>query len=165
MSGQNLITADELRKLISYDPETGKMTWLVKVNSRVQVGGKVGSVDGKGYMRTKIRRIDYRLHRLAWLYVTGSFPCGEIDHINGNKTDNRIANLRVCNRSENTTNNPRQSHNSLGVKNVSRFWTGDFIASVCKNGKYHKKYFKDIDDAKEWVKQKRRELHGDFAHD
>ena len=160
------ITQESIRKIIHYDPVTGKMTWIVKVNSRVQVGGKVGSIDSKGYMRTKINSVEYRLHRLAWLYMTGSFPTGVIDHINRDKTDNRWSNLRDCNHSDNITNAPMQRHNTLGVKNVSPDITnGGFIASVCKDGIYHKKRFKSIPDAHAWAAQKRRELHMEFCHD
>lgn len=81
------VTADELRARFSYDPETGLFT------SR-KTGAVVGRRFEYGYIMICIRRRAVRAHRMAWLYVTGSMPKGEIDHIDGTRDNNRFANLR-----------------------------------------------------------------------
>jgi hypothetical protein len=87
------LTQGRLRELLSYDPETGAFTWLVSLGRRVRVGDVAGTFNGRYWAITVNKRI-YMAHRLAWLYVYGSFPKYELDHINGDKIDNRIVNLR-----------------------------------------------------------------------
>jgi hypothetical protein len=87
------LTAEQLRELLSYDRETGIFRWNV-ANKRVRIGSDAGHLHPSGYRRIGIYRRVYSAHRLAWLYVHGAFPLGDIDHINGARDDNRIANLR-----------------------------------------------------------------------
>lgn len=101
-----LITAEELREMLSYDPDTGAFKWKVKRKGRKSFGVS-GSYDGK-YSQIGINYKTYLSHRLAWLYVHGSFPKGQLDHINGIRFDNRIANLRESNQRENCCN--RKTH-------------------------------------------------------
>jgi len=98
------LTAARLRELLHYDPDTGVFTRLVKTCNSLPINHPVGSIDRHGYYRTKIEYKTYSLHRLAWLYVYGSFPANHIDHINGRKTDNRICNLRNVTQAENIQN-------------------------------------------------------------
>lgn len=115
-----LISADTLRQLLSYDPETGKFTRAVQTSNRIKVGAAAGSPNGSGYLNIMLQARLYAAHRLAWLYVHGRWPNGQIDHINGDKTDNRIANLREANNSENTQNKWRARNDSrsgtMGVR-------------------------------------------------
>ena len=106
----------KLKDYLKYNPDTG-------VFVRRKLGRKqyatTGSYDAYGYIRIRVgegRR--YKAHRLAWLYVYGAFPKGEIDHINGIKDDNRIANLRVATRSLNEQNKKPSKVNTSGTKGV-----------------------------------------------
>jgi hypothetical protein len=106
-------TADRLRQAFSYDPEQGRFT-------KCRTGKIVGSINNLGY---RMIWVDGRLcteHRLAWLYVHGEWPARCIDHINGIKHDNRIANLREATHSQNSMNVAvRPDANSSGFKGVS----------------------------------------------
>jgi len=159
------LTPKEIRRRFDYDPATGILLWRIKVNDRAPAGSVAGYPDSRGYLRVRSCGRHYAVHRVIWAYMTGEWPADCIDHINLNKKDNRWANLRECSRSQNGMNTRPQPHNKLGVKNVSPTSAGAYVASVCKEGKHHKKYFPDLDDAKQWAASKRRELHGDFHHD
>lgn len=98
------LTADRLRELLHYDPETGLFTCQVRTGSRSKVGEVTGCSDGNGYLQIRILGRSYRAHRLAWIYVHGCWPARDIDHINGVRDDNRIANLRDVTRSINMQN-------------------------------------------------------------
>lgn len=97
-----MLTQDLLIEMFDYDPETG---WFINRYSRGRAGAgsRAGAETGHGYRRIIIGYNKYYEHRLAWLYTYGDWP-NEIDHINGDRCDNRIANLRVCSRSENNFN-------------------------------------------------------------
>jgi hypothetical protein len=99
-----MTTQEELKSLLSYDPETGEFTWAVN-RRKVRKGDKAGCVcRSTGYVRIVINYKPYSAHRLAWLYVYGIFPTSEIDHINRVRTDNKISNLRDVSRIENMNN-------------------------------------------------------------
>ena len=126
-----MITQQELKQLIYYDPETGDFTWKVN-RGKAALGKLAGHICFKNTKQYRIigvnGRID-RAHRLAWLYMTGSWPADEIDHINGDRSDNRIENLRVATPSEN-------QHNQKSVKGFY-FHKRDkkFIARIKADGK------------------------------
>lgn len=110
-------TLDLVKEVVAYDPESGVFTWL-KPAARVKVGDVVGSLDAHGYLVTKIRGNNVKLHRLAWFYMTGELP-REIDHINRIKTDNRFANLRaVTDGSLQNQNKGLQKNNKTGIRGV-----------------------------------------------
>lgn len=89
-----ILSAERLRELLEYNQETGVFTWRVPRYRKIKAGMQAGVIDGGGYVKMCIDYVQYRAHRLAWLYVHGKWPAGEIDHINGVRSDNRIANLR-----------------------------------------------------------------------
>lgn len=128
MADRDLITAEELRQILHYDPETGIFTWLARPlrpeweqqdrgwNTR-QVGTKAGALKNGRYIHIRIyAERTYLAHRLAWLYVTGSWPQEHIDHINCVKMDNRFSNLREATRLQNNKNVPHLSTNLSGLK-------------------------------------------------
>ena len=97
------ITAEEIRELMDYDPETGICRWKVRRGSS-NIGGEVGHITSEGYRATKINRKFYKVHNLIWLYVYGKFPDGVIDHKNRIRDDNTLENLRDVTRAANNQN-------------------------------------------------------------
>ena len=90
MTSEKSLTAERLREVLDYDPDTGVFTRKVRTASSVKVGDVAGSLNGKGYIRIRVDGRLYFAHRLAWLYVHGEWPVDQVDHINGIKNDNRI---------------------------------------------------------------------------
>lgn len=152
-------THAELLERFSYNPESGLFTCLSD-------GAVKGRLDHKGYVILSIRKDGYRAHRLAWLYMTGEWPAEEIDHINGDRADNRFANLRACSHPQNNHNQPMRSNNTSGVKGVH--WNrrkGKWHVQVCLNYKiHHGGLFASIGDAEVAARALRHSLHGEFAN-
>jgi len=113
------LTQSKLREVLSYDPETGVFLWLVAPNRRFRVGTRAGGIYRVGYRYINLFRRAYLEHRLVWLYVHGEWPVSDIDHINRDPLDNRLANLRVATRSENNANTGLRRNNTSGFKGVS----------------------------------------------
>lgn len=115
------ITAEYVRSILDYDPETGVFRWKVpRAGGRMKPGYVAGSPQGaNGYWQIYIDGKPHKSHRLAWLHVTGSWPVEAIDHINGLKGDNRWANLREVTRQQNSYNIGRRKDNASGVRGVS----------------------------------------------
>ena len=135
-----MITQERLKKVLNYNPDTGDFTWLNPTSFRVQVGDIAGyhhkTQDGKVYIQTSIDGVKHYGHRLAWFYMTGEFPAGQIDHINGDGTDNRWSNLRSVTHAANSKNQKLRSTNTSGVTGV--YWAearGKWCASITVEGK------------------------------
>ena len=103
------MTPETLKALLSYDPLSGVFTWRGKPNGRVAHGARAGSAHNKGYRHIRINGRLYLEHVLAVLYTHGVMHDGEIDHINGNRSDNRLENLRRVDKSINLQNQ-RKAH-------------------------------------------------------
>lgn len=124
------ISIEQLRADMSYDPETGLLSWVTEgrvkhVAGRIS-GANVGWSDGR-YIRVKVRGVCYRAHQIAWALHYGCWPKYMIDHINGNGTDNRIENLRDVSHSENARN----------IHTPVRGWSGRrgvFFSRITKTG-------------------------------
>jgi HNH endonuclease len=169
MSKKAKLTADRLRQLLSYDPETGIFRWRVQPNSRVPVGAVAGCVESSGYRRIRIDGRLYLAHRLAWLYVHGECPAGEIDHINGVKDDNRIVNLRPATDAQNRWNIDRHKNNKSGFKGVardSRRLARPWKAGITVNGRRIRLgQFRTAEEASAAYEAAAREHHGPFARE
>lgn len=130
------LTLDRLRDAMTYDPVTGLFTCKV-TRGRIAAGSLAGSLHAHGYRVISIDRRGYGAHRLAWLYMHGSFPSGVIDHINGVRDDNRIANLRDVTHQINAENRSRPRAGKalpfLGVRKQTL--TNTFHASIKVGGK------------------------------
>jgi hypothetical protein len=152
-----MISQSELKELLSYDNQTGI---FARKNGKI-----VGWNDKFGYLKVEIKEKSYFLHRLAWLYEYGFFPDSHIDHVNGERSDNRICNLRLASRSQNLCNVARTKRNTSGIKNVSfhkesKKWR--VVVSV--NGK-NKSFglYHDIELAELVASEARNKYHGEFA--
>lgn len=114
----DLPPAWKVRELFHYDPATGIFTRKVRTSNRVKVNEVAGLRKPSRYVLICVDGRQYRAHRLAWLYVHGEPPNGDLDHINRIKTDNRIANLREATRKQNMENTGAQKNSATGVKGV-----------------------------------------------
>ena len=152
-----MISQSELKEVLSYDNQTGIFS---RKNGKI-----VGWKDKFGYLRVQIKEKAYFLHRLAWLYEFGLFPDSHIDHINGDRSDNRIGNLRLANRSQNLCNVAKTKRNTSGIKNVSFHKESEkwrVVVSVDGKNKSFGLYH-DIELAELVASEAREKYHGEFA--
>jgi len=119
----DLCSVDEVRNFLEYSPETGLFTR--KTSGKGFFKGVVaGSLMNRGYLAITLNGKKYLAHRLAWFYVNEVWPENQIDHINGVKTDNRIANLRAATNKQNHENIYKTKANTSGYRGVS-FYSRD----------------------------------------
>jgi len=136
VEGAMTLTAERLRKLLSYNPATGKFIRLVRTSPRNKIGDEAGYIWPTGYRAIFVNNKLYLAHRLAWLHVHGRWPVEHIDHIDGNPSNNRIANLREASQSQNNANSKRQKNNKSGFKGVSWYKpTRKWVAYCTVNGR------------------------------
>jgi hypothetical protein len=116
-----ILTRERLLSLVTYDPATGRFMRLVDTYRKGALAGtNPGRVHANGYLYVSLDGYRYLAHRLAWLYVRGEWPAEQIDHINCDRTDNRIANLRAVSPRVNSENRrSAQSQNLVGLRGVS----------------------------------------------
>jgi hypothetical protein len=114
-----MLTQEYLKAHLHYNPETGNFT-RIKANGTAHIGDVAGNLSSTGYIYISLNNKSYRAHRLVWLYLHGAFPEQLIDHINGVKHDNRLANLRLCNKEQNGFNSKIQARNKFGLKGVKQ---------------------------------------------
>ncbi len=124
-----MITQNELKEILHYEPTTGLFTWI---KSKRLKGKTAGTVEAHGYIRIGIKSERYFAHRLAWLYTHGVFPTHEIDHINDIKDDNRIVNLRDVTKSINCARRPpRRTARNININFHKR--SGKFQVNIRRN--------------------------------
>lgn len=161
-----MITQKELKEILEYNPETGDFYWKISPKHGVNVGDKAGS-QHIGYTRLTIKRKKYLTHRLAWLYVYGEFPKGDIDHIDNDRANCRINNLRIANKSTNGYNRKKQANNTSGIKGV--IWCKASNKWSVRIGVNKKKiYFgvwDDLEFAELVAQEARAKYHGEYAND
>ena len=154
-----MLTQARLKELLSYDPLTGEFTNLKSGRGRKPIGAVVGSTSNSGYTTSMVDGKNYQHHRLAWLYVHGSFPPADLDHRDGVRANNRLANLREATRSENCQNAARRNDNTsgmTGVWSVGKRWR----AKVCVDGRErHVGYFPTKEIARAAYLAAKAELH------
>lgn len=161
---KNDLSPEYLKTCLIYDPESGGLEWRVRPEDHFSGGAKTPAHEaaiwnskyaGKpafanpssdGYRRTSVSGRKLLAHRVAWALHFGAWPGGEIDHINGVRHDNRMANLRCVDRQENARNLSVTSGESRGV-----YWyapTSRWVSKIYNAGKMlHLGYFKSRDDA------------------
>ena len=178
MAKLQLPSAEYIRQLLDYNPVTVELRWRVRPsamfaegkngpetsakvwNSR-WAGEPAGSITPLGYARLEIGKQGYMAHRIAWIHFYGAAPVGEIDHINGEKSDNRIANLRDVTASDNCKNKPLPKKNTSGFVGVSFHKTsGKWMAYFGSLGKkYYLGLFMTAKDASE-ARESAAKVHG-----
>jgi hypothetical protein len=129
------MTKDELLATLQYHPDTGTFTRRYS-RGAYKAGDVAGSVGGRGYRQIRVGKVLYYAHRLVWLMERGEFPPEQLDHINRNRDDNRIGNLRAVTAGENMQNTGVYKNNTSGFKGV--IWDtqyGKWRAAVTYQGK------------------------------
>ena len=158
------VTWKQLDELLFYNSETGKLYYKVSKGGRVKAGEEVGSIGGTGYLNVKIRGVKYRVHRVIWALVYKEKPPAIIDHEDGNKQNNKLTNLRVATKSQNSHSSKLRHNNSTGFAGLtyhkrSKSW----FTKIVKDGILYGKYFKSKDKAISHLVCRRRELYGEFV--
>ncbi len=158
---------EALLERFAYDPESGVFTWkITPPHTRVKPGDIAGTTDASGYRRLNVGHEPVLAHRVAWLFVHGRWPEKYIDHANGNRADNRIANLRECDARLNQANKGLMCSNTSGVKGV--YWDRDrkrWRAAIRAFGKkVSLGSFTSKEAAAAVYRQKAIELHGEFVN-
>lgn len=128
------LTAERLWQLLDYYDEEGVFRWRRSRARTAKHNAVAGSIGDEGYVSIMIDGRSHRAHRLAFLYMTGSWPTGEVDHKNTVRSDNRWANLR-CLTHQGNTENRRESKNACGLLGVSVHGSGRFRARIRADGK------------------------------
>lgn len=162
------ITAEFVRQILQYDAQTGEMRWRASKGRRrrVKAGDLAGALRHDGYRFVGIKGKRYPAHRLAWLYVHGVWPTGQIDHIDTNPENNAIANLREATNAQNQFNKPKRVDNTSGRKGV--FWRRNrkkWFAQIKVHGKQiYLGSFDEVEAAAVAYQEAAEKLQGEFAH-
>ncbi|AOG25256.1 HNH endonuclease signature motif containing protein [Acidovorax sp. RAC01] len=159
------LTAQRLRELLNYDPETGIFTWKVNAGrwGRIKAGTETGSPDLTGHLRIQVDGTLYYAHRLAWLMQTGAWPLGDVDHMDGVPGNNRWRNLRDVPHQTNAENRRKAHRNKqsglpMGVSIDKR--DGGIRADITVNGRARSLgRFDDPEQAHAAYLKAKRELH------
>jgi len=139
-----MLSRKQILELFNYDKEDGRLYWKKRPSQRAKIG-RLAGCNSQGYRKVRYNGIHYQAHRLIWIIEYRREPIGDIDHINGNRGDNRIENLRECTRRENTSNKEchRKGHlvgtcyrkpcfkRKKSIRPINRPWQ----ASIQLNGK------------------------------
>ena len=162
MRGQ--LPPEYVAELIRYDATSGHFFWR-KPRPFCSAGKRAGTTTRYGYEAIALEGRKYLAHRLAWLLTYGAMPDGEIDHINGDRRDNRILNLRLATPSQNQANKLMRSDNTSGVKGVTwdksrRKWMASIHLNGCRIGLGR---FEDIHAAADAYSAAAKEMFGEYA--
>ena len=138
-----------LKKMLSYDADTGNFRWRLSPRNRTMAGDRAGYHNDQGYLLVTVDGYKFRLHTLAWAFTHGEFPVNQIDHINRVRDDNRITNLREACQVVNMHNASKRSDNTTGVTGVYfRKDTQKYFAQINSHGKtYRLGNFERFEDA------------------
>lgn len=159
------LTQEHLKTQLHYDPLTGALSWLV-AKPGILAGTPINTISGDGLY--KVVGLDYKTykqHRLIWLYMTGVLPVQEVDHRDGDGTNNTWANLRLASSSENSMNQRKRTDNTSGVKGVS--WdtqVSKWRVQIHKAGRRYQSLHTTLEAAALAATNLRSKLHGEFVN-
>lgn len=125
-----MISPEQVREIFAYDPIVGIVLWRSPKANCVKIGDRAGNRRQDGYRSIEVGGKAYFEHRLIWAHVHGEWPLKHIDHINGDRSDNRLSNLREASVQENAQNRKRRSDNKSGFAGVSRHKDGKWVSSI-----------------------------------
>lgn len=161
----NNIPIETAKTFFSYDPDTGEIRYRLR-RGKCVVGTIIKCRTDSGHIVFGFERKHIRVHRLAWALTTGEWPVHEVDHINGDASDNRWCNLRQATHAENMKNMKVPRTNKTGFKGVS--WDSQsrcFQAHIKANGvNYRLGRYRKAEDAHEAYKAASLRLHGEFGN-
>ena len=159
------LTQEEVKRFFDY--KDGNLYWKEMTTNKTGniVGQLAGYIHIHGYRLIRLHGYQYKAHRLMFLYHHGYMP-EFVDHINGNKDDNRIENLRAATKAQNCQNFARKSHNTSGIKGISKMPKKDLWRAriQANNKKYEVGGFKTKELAEEFLELLRDLTHGEFAN-
>ena len=159
------LTQEYLKSILDYDLDTGIFTWKINKAKRTNIGDIAGWSDN-GYREIEINDKKYKAHRLAWLYVYGEMPKKLIDHVDGNRSNNKISNLREATYQTNNENYKTPKTNKSGVKNVSWYKNiNKWVVSISiRKTKKTVGYYDDLELAELVAVEARNKYRGEFAN-
>jgi hypothetical protein len=156
------LTAEYVRRILDYDPDTGVFIWRSPTRYHPRLVGQQAGCDTTGYTLIRIDGRKYKAHRLAWLYVFWKWPAPILDHRDGNPFNNAIANLREATQAQNIANAARKAGKCLpkGVRHTR----GRFTARISFQGQMHSVgTFGTADEAAQAYAAAARRFYGEFA--
>jgi hypothetical protein len=156
-----MLTHERLLELLDYNQYTGVFTWRQVRKRGHRSGAVAGWHSGKGMWRIEVDGVNYLAHRLAFFYVYKWWPI-QVDHKDGDRSHNWIANLRPADNSQNQANNGPKSNNRLGHRGIGLYgkW---YVVQLKKNGIAIRAKFTTLDEAIEFVNRTSQEIHGEFS--
>lgn len=163
LSKQSSLTVAELRDALAYDAETGIFRWRHDRASTARAGQIAGSpCHPRGYRFIRVNYSRFLAHRLAWFYVYGEWPAGEVDHVNGKTDDNSIKNLRLATRQQNVWNGAAKSNNAFGMRNIRPKGSAFFVHFSRGNKRIFNKSYPTLEAAVAVRNSMAVSLHGEF---
>jgi hypothetical protein len=165
MNKDKLISQEYLKSIFKYEPETGNLVRIKYLSPNAKVGNIAGCLCKKtGYIIVSVKDKTYPLHRIVWMYLYGKFPKEQIDHINCNRSDNRLINLREATNQENQRNKKLRSDNKSGYIGVSWFnRDSKWKADIRIDGKTkHLGYYDTPEEASDAYKKVAKICFGEF---
>lgn len=158
------IPIEVIRHWFVYEPDTGLIRWRVKPKGTPRNAGDVAGNRDKqrGYIQIRLLGKKVYGHRMAWALHYGEWPQNEVDHINLNRSDNRIANLRAVTHQQNMLNLPKKA-SQVGLTGVYRTKSGFMAQTNFSGRRYYIGHYKTAAEAKEAYNAKLVELRGEFA--
>lgn len=159
------LTQERLKEVLTYDPNSGIFRHNRSINNKKISAGQIAGYDRDGYLIVGVDGVYYKLHRLAFLYMTGKWPLECVDHADADKHNNAWNNLRDATKEENAKNRGKGPDNTSGWKGVT--WhkrIGMWQARIgVANKRIHLGYYDDVREAAEAYIFSALDLHGEFA--